>query len=118
MAPDSLRDHNYSHLDLETLRYHLENITSMCSTCAVYGDSILTNVTALSPSPCCAYSPVSKTVIYRKQQKFRGTKLSRFTGFYQNVGKTFAFLLQLYNTCVCSRISAPQLCLSGSRTRI
>ena len=30
---------------------------------------------------------------YRKQQKFRGTKLSRFTGFYQNVGKTFAFLL-------------------------
>ena len=32
--------------------------------------------------------------IYRKQQKFRGTKLSRFTGFYQNVGKTFAFLLQ------------------------
>ena len=33
--------------------------------------------------------------IYRKQQKFRGTKLSRFTGFYQNVGKTFAFLLQL-----------------------
>ena len=64
MALDSLRDHNYSHLDLETLRYHLENITSMCSTCAVYGDSILPNVTALSPSPCCAYSLVSKTVIY------------------------------------------------------
>ena len=33
---------------------------------------------------------------YHKQQKFRGTKLSRFTGFYQNVGKTFVFLLQLY----------------------
>ena len=32
---------------------------------------------------------------YHKQQKFRGTRLSRFTGFYQNVGKTFAFLLQL-----------------------
>ena len=30
---------------------------------------------------------------YRKQQILCSTKLSRFTGFYQNVGKTFTILL-------------------------
>ena len=40
--------------------------------------------------------PFECFALYRKQQKFCDTKLSRFTGFYQNVGKTFTFLLQLY----------------------
>ena len=38
--------------------------------------------------PCPIGQPVF--VKYHKRQKFYGTKLSRFTGFYQNVGKTFA----------------------------
>ena len=43
----------------------------------------------------CCYSCVSAKIQYCKQQKFRGTKLSWFTGFYQNLGKTLMFLLQL-----------------------
>ena len=42
-------------------------------------------------------SYITQGMLYRKQQILRGTKLSQFTGFQQNVGKTVVVLLN-YNT--------------------
>ena len=51
--------------------------------------------------------------IYRKLQKLHGRKVSRFIGFYHNVGRTFAVLLliSMKTTLIFEYMSALKMAL-------